>query len=160
MPRVRLAAVPLLAGLLPLTAGALGLGEITLRSALNQPFVAEIPVTADSADELNQLTVQLAPAATFERFGLDRPRFLEDLSFQVQREGSRAVVRVTSAQPVSEPFISLLLDVGWPQGRLLREYTVLLDPPAFAAGPESAPGAVAAPPAAAGPAPAAPAHPA
>ena len=141
MPRVRLAAVPLLAGLLPLTAGALGLGEITLRSALNQPFVAEIPVTADSADELNQLTVQLAPAATFERFGLDRPRFLEDLSFQVQREGSRAVVRVTSTQPVSEPFISLLLDVGWPQGRLLREYTVLLDPPAFAAGPEYRSGA-------------------
>jgi pilus assembly protein FimV len=155
MPRVRLAAVPLLAGLLPLAAGALGLGEITLRSALNQPFVAEIPVTAESADELNQLTVQLAPAATFERFGLDRPRFLDDLSFQVQREGSRAVVRVTSAQPVSEPFVSLLLDVGWPQGRLLREYTVLLDPPAFAARPEASPAA--APPAAAGPAPAAPA---
>lgn len=152
MPRVRLAAVPLLAGLLPLTAGALGLGEITLRSALNQPFVAEIPVTAESADELNQLSVQLAPAATFERFGLDRPRFLDDLSFQVQREGSRAVVRVTSSQPVSEPFISLLLDVGWPQGRLLREYTVLLDPPAFAAGAEAARAPVAAPPVAAGPA--------
>jgi len=155
MPRVRLAAVPLLAGLLPLTAGALGLGEITLRSALNQPFVAEIPVTAESADELNQLSVQLAPAATFERFGLDRPGFLDDLSFQVQREGSRAVVRVTSAQPISEPFISLLLDVGWPQGRLLREYTVLLDPPTFAAGPEAA-SSPAALPAAAGPAPAAP----
>lgn len=156
MPRVRLAAVPLLAGLLPLTAGALGLGEITLRSALNQPFVAEIPVTAASADELNQLSVRLAPPATFERFGLDRPGFLDDLSFQVQREGSRAVVRVTSAQPISEPFISLLLDVGWPQGRLLREYTVLLDPPTFAARPE-APPTPAALPAAAGPAPAAPA---
>ncbi|MEQ1800560.1 MAG: FimV/HubP family polar landmark protein [Gammaproteobacteria bacterium] len=152
MPRVRLAAVPLLAGLLPLTAGALGLGEISLRSALNQPFVAEIPVTAESPDELNQLSVQLAPAATFERFGLDRPRFLDDLNFQVQREGSRAVVRVTSTQPVSEPFISLLLDVGWPQGRLLREYTVLLDPPAFAGGSQSAPSPAAAPPAAAGPA--------
>ncbi len=132
MPRVRLAAVSLLAGLLPLTAGALGLGEITLRSALNQPFVAEIPVTADSAEELGQLSVQLAPAASFERFGLDRPRFLDGFSFQVQRDGSRAVVRITSTQPVSEPFVSLLLDVGWPQGRLLREYTVLLDPPAFA----------------------------
>ena len=131
MPRVRLAAVPLLAGLLPLTAGALGLGEITLRSALNQPFVAEIQVTAD-AEELSQLSVQLAPIATFERFGLDRPRFLEDLSFRVERDGTRALVRVTSTQPVSEPFISLLLDVGWPQGRLLREYTVLLDPPSFA----------------------------
>ena len=131
MPRVLLAAVLLLAGLLPLTAGALGLGEITLRSALNQPFVAEIQVTAD-ADELGQLSVQLAPGATFERFGLDRPRFLEDLRFNIEREGSRALVRVTSTQPVSEPFISLLLDVSWPQGRLLREYTVLLDPPAFA----------------------------
>ncbi|MEO7387572.1 MAG: FimV/HubP family polar landmark protein [Gammaproteobacteria bacterium] len=157
MPRVRLAAVPLLAGLLPLTAGALGLGEITLRSALNQPFVAEIPVTAATPDELNQLSVQLAPVATFERFGLDRPRFLDDLKFQVQREGSRAVVRVTSDQPVSEPFISLLLDVGWPQGRLLREYTVLLDPPTFAAGPAATPTAAPAPPMAAGPAASAPA---
>ncbi|MEO8223568.1 MAG: FimV/HubP family polar landmark protein [Gammaproteobacteria bacterium] len=115
-----------------MTAGALGLGEITLRSALNQPFVAEIPVTAESGEELNQLTVQLAPAASFERFGLDRPRFLDGFSFQVRRDGSRAVVRITSSQPVSEPFVSLLLDVGWPQGRLLREYTVLLDPPTFA----------------------------
>lgn len=157
MPRVRLAAVPLLAGLIPLTAGALGLGEITLRSALNQPFVAEIPVTSESAEELNSLSVQLAPAATFERFGLDRPRFLDNLSFQVQREGSRAVVRVTSTQPVSEPFISLLVDVAWPQGRLLREYTVLLDPPAFTGGSESSRSPAPAPPMAAGPAPAAPA---
>ena len=158
MPRVRLAAVPLLAGLLPLTAGALGLGEIQLRSALNQPFVADIPVTIESAAELNQLSVELAPAATFERFGLDRPRFLDDLKFQVQREGTRAVVHVTSTQPVSEPFVSLLLDVGWPQGHLLREYTVLLDPPSFAQ-PGATDGArtVAAPPAAPGPAASAPA---
>ena len=163
MPRVLLAAVLLLAGLLPLTAGALGLGEITLRSALNQPFVAEIQVTAD-AEELGQLSVQLAPVATFERFGLDRPRFLEDLKFNIEREGSRAVVRVTSTQPASEPFISLLLDVSWPQGRLLREYTVLLDPPAFAGSdpvPGQGSGSPKAPrpaaPAAAGPSTAAPA---
>ena len=163
MLRVRLAAVLLLAGLLPLTAGALGLGEITLRSALNQPFVAEIQVTAD-AEELSQLSVQLAPVATFERFGLDRPRYLEGLSFRVERDGARAVVRVTSSEPVSEPFISLLLDVAWPQGRLLREYTVLLDPPAFAgADPSPQPGSAAprAPrpeaPTAAGPSPASPA---
>jgi pilus assembly protein FimV len=139
-----------------LTAGALGLGEITLRSGLNQPFVAEIPVTADSADELTQLNVQLAPAATFERFGLDRPSFLESFTFNVQKEGSRAVIRVTSAQPMSEPFISLILDVGWSQGRLLREYTVLLDPPAFAQ-PEGGKGQAAAPPAPALPAAAGPA---
>ncbi|MEO8453176.1 MAG: FimV/HubP family polar landmark protein, partial [Gemmatimonadota bacterium] len=142
-----------------MTAGALGLGEITLRSALNQPLVAEIPVTANSADELNQLSVQLAPAATFERFGLDRPRFLDDLSFKVTRDGARTLVRVTSTQPVSEPFVSLLLDVAWPQGRLLREYTVLLDPPTFARPDSSGPAATGqgaaaqrtTPPAAAGP---------
>ncbi len=154
MPRVRLAAVPLLAVLLPLTVSALGLGEISLRSALNQPFVAEIPVTSESAEDLGQLSVQLAPAATFERYGLDRPRFLEDLKFQVQRDGSRTIVRITSTQPVSEPFVSVLLEVAWPQGRLLREYTVLLDPPTFArpggAGQQSSQ-PVAAPPAAAGP---------
>ena len=160
MLRVRLAAVPLLAGLLPLTAGALGLGEIQLRSALNQPFVADIPVTVEATEELSQLSVQLAPVATFERFGLDRPRFLEDLKFQVQQNGARTVVHVTSIQPVSEPFVSLLLDVGWPQGRLLREYTVLLDPPSFAqpgsAGQQGARAAIT-PPAAAGPTATAPA---
>jgi len=138
-----------------LTASALGLGEISLRSALNQPFVAEIPVTSASAEDLGQLSVQLAPAATFERYGLDRPRFLDDLKFQIQTDGSQTVVRITSTQPVSEPFVSILLDVGWPQGRLLREYTVLLDPPTFAApgsaGQESSRPA-AAPPASAGPA--------
>ena len=132
MPRVRLAAVPLLAVLLPLTASALGLGEISLRSALNQPFVAVIPVTSDSAEELAGLQVHLAPPATFQRFGLDRPGFLDDLGFQVERAGKSTVIRVTSTQPVSEPFVSILLDVVWPQGRLLREYTVLLDPPTFA----------------------------
>jgi pilus assembly protein FimV len=156
MPRVRRAAVPLLAVLLPLTAGALGLGEISLRSALNQPFVAEIPVTSQSGEDLSQVTVELAPGATFARFGLDRPRFLDDFRFQIQREGTRTFVRVTSTQPVSEPFVSMLLDIGWPQGRLLREFTVLLDPPTFAR-PDSS-GQVsarpAAPPAAAGPAPA------
>lgn len=160
MPRVHLAAVPLLAVLLPLTASALGLGEISLRSALNEPFVAEIPVTSDSGEDFGQLSVQLAPVETFERYGLDRPRFLENFSFQISRDGSRTVVRITSAQPVSEPFVSMLLDVSWPQGRLLREYTVLLDPPTFArpdgTGQQSSQ-AVVAPAAAAGPAPAAPA---
>lgn len=160
MPRVRLAAVPLLAVLLPLTASALGLGEISLRSALNQPFVAVIPVTSDSAEELAGLQVQLAPPATFQRFGLDRPGFLDDLGFQVERAGKSTVIRVTSTQPVSEPFVSILLDVVWPQGRLLREYTVLLDPPTFARPDPS--GQVAArpvqvPPVAAGPSAAAPA---
>ena len=128
MPRVPLAAVWLLAGLIPLSVGALGLGEISLKSALNQVLVAEIPVTADSSDDLSQLDVRLASPETFERFGLDRPQFLNTLNFTV--DGSR--ILVTSSLPVSEPFVSLLLEINWPQGRLLREYTMLLDPPSFA----------------------------
>ncbi|MCL4780578.1 MAG: hypothetical protein KJ049_10325, partial [Gammaproteobacteria bacterium] len=128
MPRVPLAAVWLLAGLMPLSVGALGLGEISLKSALNQVLVAEIPVTADASDDLNKLDVRLASAETFQRFGLDRPQFLNTLAFSV--EGNR--IRVTSSAPVSEPFVSLLLEINWPQGRLLREYTMLLDPPSFA----------------------------
>jgi pilus assembly protein FimV len=128
MPRVPLAAVWLLAGLIPLSVGALGLGEISLKSALNQVLVAEIPVKADSSDDLSQLDVRLASAETFQRFGLDRPQFLNTLNFTV--DGDR--IRVTSSLPVSEPFVSLLLEINWPQGRLLREYTMLLDPPSFA----------------------------
>lgn len=155
MPRVRLAAVLLLAVLLPLTAGAVGLGEIRLESALNEPFVAEIPVTLDASEEAGQLQVQLAPEAAFQRFGVDRPAFLDNLSFQVRQSAGKTVIRVTSKLPASEPFLSLLLDVTWPQGRLLREYTVLLDPPSFRQAESAAvrPSTAAAPPAAAGPAP-------
>ena len=154
MPRVRLAAVPLLAVLLPLTAGAVGLGEIKLESALNEPFVAEIPVTFDASEDPAQLQVQLAPLAAFQRFGVDHPAFLDNLQFQVRKNAGGAVIRVTSKLPASEPFLSLLLDVSWPQGRLLREYTVLLDPPAFrqATSAASQPSTAAAPPAAAVPA--------
>ena len=132
MPRVPLAAGWLLAGLIPLSVGALGLGEISLKSALNQELVAEIPVTTDSSDDLSRLDVRLASAETFQRFGLDRPQFLNTLNFTVDRAGGMGRILVTSSLPVSEPFVSLLLDITWPQGHLLREYTMLLDPPAFA----------------------------
>jgi pilus assembly protein FimV len=134
MPRFFSAVCLVWAGLLPLYAFALGLGEIDLRSALNQPFVAEIPVTSDSADEVAGLRVNLASADTFDQYGLDRPAFLGDLAFAVVTRQGRTIVRITSSQPVTEPFVTMLLEVRWPQGRLLREYTVLLDPPVLAAG--------------------------
>lgn len=150
MPRLLVAALPLLAGLLPLSAWALGLGEITLRSALNQPFRAEIPVSADSAEELSRLEVVLAPRETFQRFGLDRPAFLGDISLAVEGAGARdGVIRITSSRPITEPFVTLLIEARWPAGRLLREYTVLLDPPAFVSDEGRAPAALPAAPAAA-----------
>jgi pilus assembly protein FimV len=134
MPRYLARVILLLAGLVPVAAGALGLGEIDLKSGLNQPFVAEIGVSSESANDLTGLNVGLASADTFNQFGLDRAQFLTDFAFAVVSENGSTKIEITSVKPVVEPFVTLLLEVRWPQGRLLREFTVLLDPPAFAAG--------------------------
>ncbi|MCC7490677.1 MAG: hypothetical protein IT485_13630 [Gammaproteobacteria bacterium] len=151
MSRIPASAGVALAGLLPLCAAALGLGEIESKSYLNQPLAAEIPVFAEAAGEMAGLSVGLASPDTFAQYGLQRPAFLGDLSFAVAANARGGVIRITSAQPVTEPFLTLLLEVQWPQGRLLREYTVLLDPPTFTGGavrqPIQAPAAAAQAPA-------------
>jgi pilus assembly protein FimV len=116
--------------LAPFGAWALGLGDIELRSALNQPLDADIELVSVTPEELADLRVALADPATFERYGLDRPAFLGRLSFGVGRDQlGRDVIRVTSLEPITEPFVTVLVEATWPRGRLLREYTVLLDPP-------------------------------
>jgi pilus assembly protein FimV len=111
-------------------AHALGLGEIESRSRLNQQVVATIPVLSASGAELDSLTVELAANEDFERAGLERSEFLSSLKFTVEND----VIRVSSKQIAREPFVSFLLDVRWSGGRLLREYTLLLDPPMLAQG--------------------------
>jgi pilus assembly protein FimV len=122
----------MLAGLLPACAVALGLGEVQPKSYLNQPLAADIPVISESPGEIAGLNVSLASQETFSQYGLQRPAFLNDLTFSVVPGPRGAVIRISSPRPVAEPFVTLLVEVRWPQGRLLREYTVLLDPPAFA----------------------------
>jgi pilus assembly protein FimV len=117
---------------------ALGLGEIRLNSALNQPFDAEIELVSATCEDLGALQAALASNETFQRYGLDKPAYLSDFTFRVSRDGGRDVLRVTSPRPVTEPFVTLLVEASWPRGRLLREYTVLLDPPVFAAAPAAA----------------------
>jgi pilus assembly protein FimV len=123
-----------MAGLFPVWVGALGLGEAETRSALNQPLAVEIPVISVTSAELEALSVALASPETFERYGLPLPSGLGDINFSVTPSAGGGLIRITSARAVVEPFVTLLLDVRWSQGRLLREYTVLLDPPAFAGG--------------------------
>ena len=116
----------------PAGALALGLGEIRSNSALNQPLDAEIELIAPSASELAVLKAEVAGRETFDRYGLDRPEFLNSFRFAVGRSADGSpVLRVTSTRPVPEPFVTFLVEADWEKGRLLREYTVLLDPPAF-----------------------------
>jgi pilus assembly protein FimV len=125
---------------------ALGLGEIKLNSALNQPFDAEIELVSATQEDLGALRAALASNDTFVRYGLDRPAYLADFNFRVAKgSGGRDVLRVTSPRPVTEPFVTLLVEANWPRGRLLREYTVLLDPPVYAPGPAASEPVAAAP---------------
>lgn len=118
---------------------ALGLGEIHLNSALNQPFDADIDLVSATQEDLGALRASLANGDTFAKYGLDRPSFLTDFAFRVTKgPNGQDVLKVTSPRPVTEPFVTLLVEASWPRGKLLREYTVLLDPPVFAPTPAAA----------------------
>ena len=115
-------------------APALGLGEITLHSALNQPLNAEIELLAVGEDmTTSDIKVALAPADAFNLAGVDRIYFLNDLRFSPLLRGGKSVVRVVSSQPVREPYLNFIVELKRPGGQLLREYTVLLDPPSSSA---------------------------
>ncbi|HJR68726.1 MAG TPA: fimbrial protein FimV, partial [Gammaproteobacteria bacterium] len=128
---------PLLAA--PAGAWALGLGDIELQSALNQPFRAEIGLSA-TPDELETLRIAVADNATFQRYGLDRPSFLSTFEFRVvtARDG-RSIIEVSSRQAIAEPFVEVLLEATWPRGRSLKVYTVFLDPPVLLPAPATQP---------------------
>ncbi|MAE21302.1 MAG: hypothetical protein CMK92_02625 [Pseudomonas sp.] len=122
----------LLAGGMSLTSQlyALGLGEMDLDSALNQPLRAEIELIDTSGLTSAEIKPRLASAQDFERAGVDRYQFLTQMKFSVN--GDR--ILVTTRDPINEPFLNFLVELNWPAGRVLREYTVLLDPPVFEEG--------------------------
>ncbi|MGS1078696.1 FimV/HubP family polar landmark protein [Pseudoxanthomonas beigongshangi] len=124
-----LAALALL--LISSTALALGLGEIRVKSAPGQPLLAEIPIISSEPGELEQLRAQLASPTTFERVGLPRPTGLVgNLDFAVALdEAGRPVIRVTTQEPVTVPVLNFLVEVDWGQGRLVREYSAMVDSP-------------------------------
>ncbi|AWH18264.1 fimbrial protein FimV [Stenotrophomonas sp. ZAC14D2_NAIMI4_7] len=116
------------------SAMALGLGDIRVLSRPGQPLLAEIPVVSADPAELENLRVALASPVTFERVGLQRPTGLvSELQFELTTNAQgRAVVRVTSQTPVETPSLSFLIEADWGQGRLVREYSALVDAPASA----------------------------
>ncbi|RON31295.1 peptidoglycan-binding protein [Pseudomonas frederiksbergensis] len=113
-------------------AHALGLGELTLKSTLNQPLVAEIELLDVKDLTAAEVVPSLASHEDFAKAGVDRQTFLNDLTFTpVLNASGKSILRVTSSKPLSEPMVKFLVQVMWPNGRLLRDYSVLLDPSKF-----------------------------
>ena len=115
--------------LLPLNTLALGLGGIQVNSTLNQGLDARIDLISAAPEDAEILIVKLASREAFIKAGLDRPHELGSLRFKTLLENDRAYISVTSPKPIREPSLSFLLEIDWPKGHLLRQYTVLLDPP-------------------------------
>src|SRR5580704_425797 len=135
MPRLLLMACLLSTSFLWSSSWALGLGEIHLNSALNEPMNAEIDLIAATPDELTALRASLAGRDAFTRYGIERPPFLSTLTFKVGKgKDGRDALLVHSADAIPEPFVTFLVEVNWARGRLMREYTVLLDPPVYTPG--------------------------
>ncbi|MBH80062.1 MAG: hypothetical protein CMQ49_06100 [Gammaproteobacteria bacterium] len=123
----------------PGAAWALGLGEIELESALNERLDARIELLDSAGLQPTEIIVSLASGEDFERVGVERFFFLTDLSFEVAfDDAGNAVVIVTSSQAITEPYLNFLVEVLWSSGRILKEYTLLLDPPMFSEAPAPA----------------------
>jgi pilus assembly protein FimV len=116
--------------LFPITSHALALGKLTVHSALNEPLNAEIEFTSATEKELKGLTASLASRADFDAAGVDRLPLLSEIKFIVsKRTDGRYFLELHTDQQLDEPFLHLLLQIEWPGGRLVREYTALIDPP-------------------------------
>ena len=127
----RLMAAGLIA--LPLMSHAAGLGNLSVTSALGQPLAAEIELIAADKAELDSLAATLASDQAFRDARIEYAPVLSTLRFAVvKKPNGKAVLKVTSSRPVNDPFIDMLIELNWASGRLVREYTVLLDPPSVA----------------------------
>ncbi len=132
MPHTKTALVLMMTFVLPGAAQALGLGEIHVDSALNEPFAAEIDIVGATAEDLAGITASVANSETFRRFGVERPAFLTTAVFKIAQDSKgQPVLVIRSTAAFSEPLIDILIDLHWHRGELIRQYTLLLDLPRF-----------------------------
>jgi len=109
-------------------AHAAGLGKLTVLSSLGQPLKAEIELTSVSKDDAGSIGAKLASMDAFRKANISYNPALSSLRFSIETRGERHVVRISSAQPMNEPFVDMLLELKSSSGHLVREYTFLLDP--------------------------------
>ena len=115
---------------LPAVAYPLGLGRLTVESYVGQPLVARIELLSTSKEELDTLSARVADAALYRQNNLQYQGVLARARVALERgPNDTAFLRVTSAVPISEPYLDLLVEVNWASGRVVRDYTFLLDPP-------------------------------
>jgi pilus assembly protein FimV len=139
-------AIALLLGIAAV-AQAAGLGKLTVTSALGQPLNAEIDLVSLQQGEAEALNARVAPPEAYRDARIEYGGSLRLLRFAVEkRANGQSYVKVTSVGPINEPFLDVLIEVSWPQGRVLREYPILLDPPGYAQGNASPPAVAASPP--------------
>ncbi|MDP5070025.1 MAG: hypothetical protein NWQ45_03910, partial [Congregibacter sp.] len=119
-----------------LPALALGLGEIEMQSFLNEALRAEVELLDTRELTVDDIRIRLASTDDFDRLGVERSYFLTSIKFdiEVDEDSGRGVIRLSTDEAVLEPFIDLIIEARWPSGRLLREYTILVDPPTFEQG--------------------------
>ena len=128
--KVALAAAFSALSLAPVATWALGLGRLNVQSALGEPLRAEIDVTSITAEEAASLQARVASPETYRAAGVDYNQVLGATSVSLhKRTDGRSVLRLSSDRAVTEPFVDAILDLGWSSGRLVREYTLLFDPP-------------------------------
>ncbi|OYW35561.1 MAG: hypothetical protein B7Z35_14950 [Hydrogenophilales bacterium 12-61-10] len=117
----------------PLMVQAAGLGKMSVNSALGQPLAAEIELFAADRAELESLSASLASDQAFRDANVEFAPVLSSLRFSVEtKPNGKSVLKVTSNRPVNDPFVDMLIELNWASGRLVREYTMLLDPPGMA----------------------------
>ena len=115
-------------------ASAANMGGINVTSALGHPLHAEISLAELGQYDKSQLNAKLASVNEFKSAGIDYPYSLPKLSFSFETQSNGVVyLKLLSTQPVNDPFVSILVELSWPSGKLLREYTFLLDPAGFVA---------------------------
>ena len=115
------------------SAVGLGLGELTLGSFVNEPLEARVELLDVGGLQPEDIRVRLATQEDFDRLGVERAYFLTNMQFEVVFDALGARIHLATDEPLVEPYLDFLIEARWPAGRLLREYTVLVDlPPAVA----------------------------
>lgn len=116
---------------MPILVQALGLGNARVLSKLNEPLNIELEILANNPKELQNILPNMANPEDFERAGIEKPDYLTTAQFKIETQTGKPIIRLTTIDAVKEPVVNLLIELAGSQGRVLKEYTVLLDPADF-----------------------------